>query len=181
MSNPLRPRGLKYTRPLWPSPSSEVCPSSCPLLMMPSSHLILWLPSSSFPAWGTFPMSQLFASDDQYTGVSASAWVLPNSMQDWLPLRLIDLLSLLSKGLSEVFSNTTLWRHQFFGAPPSLGSGSHNHTWPLVRPYSLNYTDLSELSLLFRMLSRIVIAFSPRNKHLVCFCISRTLLLFIIV
>ena len=81
-----------------------------------------------FPASGTFPVSQLFPSDDQNTGVSASASVLATSIQGWFPtsiqglfpLRLTGLISLLSKGLSGVFSSTTVWRHQFFSAAPSL-------------------------------------------------------------
>ena len=89
----------------------------------------------SFPASGTFPMSQLFASGDQNTGASASASVLPMSIQGWFPLRSTGLISFLSKRLSGVFSITTVWRHGFFGTtPPSLWSSSHNHTWPLGRP-----------------------------------------------
>ena len=98
-------------------------------LVMPSSHLILWHPQS-FPASGTFPMSRLFASGDQNNGASALASVLPMSIQG----RLTSLFSLLSKGLSGVFSSTRVQRHQFFGALPCLRSSSHNHTWPLGRP-----------------------------------------------
>ena len=107
--------------------------------VMPSSHLILWCPllffAQSFPESGTFPMSQLFASDDRNIGASASASVFPTSIQDWFPLRLTKFISLLSKGLSGVLSNTTVWRHQFFGAPPSLPSSAHNRTWPLGTPW----------------------------------------------
>ena len=109
-------------------------------LVMLSSHLILWCPllllPSVFPrlASGTFPMSQLFASDNWNTGISASAAVLPVSVQGWFPWRLTSLISLLSKGLSGVFSSITVQRHQFFGASPSLRSSSHNCTWPLGRP-----------------------------------------------
>ena len=97
-------------------------------LLMPSSHLILWHPLLllSFPTSGTFPMSWLLISDDQNTGASAS--VLPMSIQGWFPLRLANLIFLLSKGLSGVFSNTTVWRHQFFVALPSLWSSSHIYT-----------------------------------------------------
>ena len=87
----------------------------------------------SFPASGTFPMSWLFASDNQNTGVSASASILPMSIQGWFPLRLTSLISFLSKGLSGVFSSTTVRRHQFFGTLP-LWSSSHNCAWPLGRP-----------------------------------------------
>ena len=83
--------------------------------VMPSSHLILWcfllLLSSIFPTSGTFPMSRLFASDDQNTRASASTSVLPVNIQSWSPLRLTDLISLLPKGLSGVFSSTTVWGH----------------------------------------------------------------------
>ena len=97
----------------------------------------------SFPASGTFPTSHLFASDDQNTGVSASALVLPVNIQGWSPLRLTDLISLLSKGPSGVFSSTTIQRHRFFGVLPSLRSSSHNRTWPLGRPYPWLYGPLS--------------------------------------
>ena len=86
----------------------------------------------SFPASGTFPMSWLFASDNQNTGVSASASILPMSIQGWFPLRLTSLISFLSKGLSGVFSSTTVRRHQFFGTLP-LWSNSHIHRWLLER------------------------------------------------
>ena len=87
-----------------------------------------------FPGSGTFPMSQLFASDDQNTGVSAL--VLPLTIQGGFPLKLTGLISLLSKGLSGVFSSTAFWRHQFFSTPPSFWSGSHSpyHAWTLGKP-----------------------------------------------
>ena len=104
-------------------------------LVMPSSLHILWCPllflPSVLPASGTCQMSQLFASDDQNTGPAAS--VPLTSIQCWFPLRLTAWISLLSKGLSGVFSNTTVWQHLFFGTLPSLQSSSHNHTWPLER------------------------------------------------
>ena len=83
--------------------------------------------TQSFPASGTFLMSRLFASGDQNTGASVSASVLPMSSQGWFPLRLTGLNSLLSKGLLGVSSSTTVQRHQFFGALPSLRFSSHNH------------------------------------------------------
>ena len=104
--------------------------------VMPSSHLIFWHPLllSIFPSIkdfsNDFHLIQLFASGDQNTGASDSASVLPMNIQGWFPLRLIlSLISLLSKGLSGVFSSTTVWRHQFFGALPFLQSSSHNRTW----------------------------------------------------
>ena len=89
---------------------------------MLSSYLILWCPlllPSIFPASGTFPMSRLCAWNDQNTGASASSSVLPVNNQGWSPLRLTCLIFLLSKGLSGVFSSTTVWKHQSFGVLPS--------------------------------------------------------------
>ena len=107
-------------------------------LVIPASCPILWCPLSfcpqSFPALGTFPISHLLASDDQNSGDSASASILPVNIQGWSPLRLTGLISLLSKGLSGVFSSTTVQRHQFFGILPSLWSSSDNYRWPLGRP-----------------------------------------------
>ena len=171
MSNSLWPHGLQHTRPHWPSPSPKVCPSSCPLHWwchpaISSSDTLFSFCPQSFPASGNFPMSQLFAQDDQNTGASASASVLPIKIQGWFPLRLTGLISLLSTGLSGVFSSTTVWRHQFFGALPSLRSSSHNHTWLLGRPQPWLYGSLSAMSLLFNTLSRCVIAFLPRSNRL---------------
>ena len=118
---------------------SEILPKFMSIAsVMPSSHLTLWCPISfcrqSFPASGTFPVSPLFESGDQNIGASASASVLPMNIHDLLPLRLTSLIPLLSRGLSAVFFNTTIQRHQFFGILPSLQSNSHNHIWPLRRP-----------------------------------------------
>ena len=102
--NSLQLHGLQQSRPPYPSPSPEVCPSSCPLHqwrhpVISSSETVFSFCLQSFPATGAFPMSQLFASDDQTTGPSMS--VLPTSIQGWFPLRLTSLISLLSKGLQE--------------------------------------------------------------------------------
>ena len=137
MSNSLQFHGLQHTRPLCPSLSPEVFPSSCPLHQwchpaIASSDALFSLCPQSFPALGTFPMSQMFASDDQNTGASASA--LPRSIQCWFPLRLTRFIPLISKGLSGVFSSTTVWRHQFFGSLPSFQSRSHDCKHPLGRP-----------------------------------------------
>ena len=106
--------------------------------VMPSSHLILCCPFSScpqsLPASGSFPVSQFFTSGGQRIGVSASASVLPMNIQDWSPLGGTGWISLQSKGLSKVFSNTTVQKHQFFGAQLSSQSNSHIHTWPLEKP-----------------------------------------------
>ena len=112
--------------------------------VMLSSHLILWCPlllPQSFSAPETFPMSHLFASDDQNAGASASASIFPVKSQGWPPLRLTGLISLVSKQLSGVFSSTTVWRHQFFGVLPSLWTSTHNCLWPL-EDHSLDYMDL---------------------------------------
>ena len=138
VSNSLWPHGLQHARPLCPSSSPRVCPSSCSLhpwyLPAVSSSDALFFCPQSFPASETFPLSHLFASDDQNTEASASASVLPVNIQGWSPLRLTGLISLLFKGLSGFFSGTTVWRHQFFGILPSLWSSSHNRTWPMGRP-----------------------------------------------
>ena len=136
MSDYLWPQELQHTRPLFFSQSPKGCPSSCPLHQwchpaISSSDALFSFYPQSFPASGSFPISWLFPSDDQNTGTSAS--VLPINIQDWFPLRLTDLISLQSKGLSGVFSSTMVQRHQFFSSLPSLQSSSHNHTWPLGR------------------------------------------------
>ena len=104
-------------------------------LVMTSNHLVLCHPllllPSVFAASESFPMSWLFASGGQSIGTSASASVPPMNIQDWFPLGSSDLISLQSKGLSRVFSSTTVQKHQFFGAQPSLWSSSHIHTWLL--------------------------------------------------
>ena len=107
--------------------------------VMPSSHSSSVFPFScgvqSFPASGSFQMSRLFTSGGQSIGVSASASVLPMNIQDWFPLRWTGWTSLQSKGLSRVFSNTTVQKHQFFGAQLSSQSNSHIHTWLLEKPW----------------------------------------------
>ena len=110
-------------------------------------------------------MSQFFSSGGQSTGASAS--VLPINIQDWFPLGWTDWISLQYKGFSRVFSNTTVQKHKFFDAQLSLWSNSHIHTW-LLEKHSFYYrTSVSKvISLLFKMLSRLVIAFLPRNKCL---------------
>ena len=106
--------------------------------VMSSSHLILChsllLLPPSLPASESFPMSQLFAWGGQRTGVSALASFLPKKSQGWSPSEWTGWISLQSKGLSRVFSNTTVQKHQFFDAQPSSQSNSHIHTWPLEKP-----------------------------------------------
>ena len=106
--------------------------------VMSSKHIILWhrllLLPQSFPASGSFPRSQFLESGGQSIGVSASTSVLAMNTQDWSPLEWTGWLSLQSKGLSRVFSNTTVQKHQFFGAQLSSQSNSHIHTWPQEKP-----------------------------------------------
>ena len=128
VSNSLQPHGLQHARLPWPSRSPRVCSNSCPLSWwyhptIPSSVFPFSSCPQSFPASGYFPVSQLFASGGQNIGASASASVLPVNIQGWFPLGLTALISLQSKGLSRVFSSTTVWKHQFFGTQlSSLGS-----------------------------------------------------------
>ena len=139
ISNSLGPRGLQHIRLLCPSLSPGVCSNSCPLnqwchpTVSPSV-----IPFSSclqtFPASGSFPVSQLSISGDQSIGTSASALVHTMNIQSWLPLGLTCLISLLPKGLSRVFSGTIVRKHQVFCAQPSLWSSSHIHTWLLEKP-----------------------------------------------
>ena len=139
VSNSLWPHGLQHTRLPCPSPTPKACSNSCPSSQwchptILSSVIPCTSCLQSFPASGSFPMGQFFASSGQSIGVSASASVLPMNIQDWFPLRLTGLISVQSKGLSRVFSNTTVQKHQFFGTQLSLESNSHIQTWLLEKP-----------------------------------------------
>ena len=139
VSDSLWPHGLQHVRPPCPSPSPRACSNSCPLsqwchLTISSSVVPFSSCPPSFPASGSFLMRWLFTSGGQSIRVSTSASVLPMNIQDWFPLGLTGLISLQSKGLSRVFSNTTVQKYQFFGAQPSSQSNSHIHTWPLKTP-----------------------------------------------
>ena len=119
------PHGLQHTRPPCPSPTPGACSNSCPSSWWchptTSSSVIPFSSRlQSFPASGSFQMSQFVALCGQSIGVSASASVLPMNIQDWLPLGWTGLISLQSKGLSRVSSNSTIQKHQFFGAQLSL-------------------------------------------------------------
>ena len=115
--------------------------------VMASNHLILCRLFSfclwSFPALGSFPVSQLFPSGGQSIGVSASASVLPMNTQDWSPLGWTGWISLHPKGLSRVFSSTTIRKHQFFSTQHDLWANSHIHTWLLEKPQLWLYRPLS--------------------------------------
>ena len=138
MSDSLRPHEPQHARPPCPSPTPRVHPNSCPLYRWchptVSSSVVPFSCPQSFPASGSFRMSQPFASGGQSIGVSASTSVLPMNTQDWSPLGRTGWISLQSKGLSRVFSNTIVQKHQFVGAQLSLESNSHIHTWPLEKP-----------------------------------------------
>ena len=121
----------QHARLLCPSPSPGACSNSCPFSWWChptiSSSVILCSCPQSFPISWSFPVRQFFTSGGQRIGVSATASILPMNIQDWLPLGLTGWISLQSKGLSRVFSNTTVQKHQFFGAQLSLWSNSHTH------------------------------------------------------
>ena len=139
MSNSLQPHELQHVRPPCPPPTpgvhSDSCPSSQWCHPAISSSVV---PSSScpqsLPASESFPMSQLFAWGGQSIGITASASFRPKNTQDWSPLGWTGWISLQSEGLSRVFPNTTVQKHQFFGAQLSSQSNSHIHTWPLEKP-----------------------------------------------
>ena len=136
VSDSLRPHEFQHPCPsLTPGAYSNSCPShqwchpTISSSIVPfSSHL------QSFPPSGSFPVSQFFTSGGQRIGVSASASVLPMNIHDWFPLGLTGWISMQSKGLSRVFPNTTVQKHQFFGAQLSLWFNSHIHTWLLEKP-----------------------------------------------
>ena len=140
MSDSLRPHESQQSRPPCPSPtlgvhsdsrpSSQWCHPAISSSVVPFSSC-----PQSLPASESFPVSQLFAWSGQSIGVSALASFLPKNTQDWSPLGWTGWISLQSKGLTRVFSNTnTVQKHQFFGAQPSSQSNSHIHTWPQEKP-----------------------------------------------
>ena len=141
VSDSRRPHGLQHTRLPCPSPMPWACSNSCPLsrwchATISSSVVPFFSCLQSFPASGSFPVSQFFASGGQSIGVSAStsASVLPMNIQDWFPLGWTGWISLKSKGLSRVSSNTAVQKHPLFGIQPSLWSNSHIHAWLLEKP-----------------------------------------------
>ena len=139
VSDSLRPHESQHARPPCPTQtpgvhsdsraSSQWCHPAISSSVVPFSSC-----PQSLPASESFPMSQLFTWGGQSTGVSASASFLPKKSQGLSPSEWTTWISLQSKGLSRVFSNTTVQKHQFFGAQPSSQSNSHIHTWPLEKP-----------------------------------------------
>ena len=147
-------------RPPCPSPTPRVYPNSCPLSWWChptiSSSFVPFSCPQSFPASGFFQMSQLLASGGQSTGVSASTSVIPMNTQDWTPLGWTGWISLQSRGLSRVFSNTTVQKHQSFSTQPSLWSKS-SIIWTFVN-------KMMSLLFIHNMLSNFVIAFLPKEQ-----------------
>ena len=168
----LRPHELQHARTPCPSPTPGVHSDSCPVSRwchpaISSSVVPFSSCPQSLPASESFPMSQLFAWGGQSTGVSALASVLPKNTQGWFPLEWTGWISLQSKGLSSIFSNTTVQKHQFFGAQLSSVQLSHPYlttgkTIALTRQIFVGKL----MSLLLNMLSRLVITFLPRSKRL---------------
>ena len=138
MSNSLWPRGLQNASLPWPSLSPGVCSDSHPLSQWYHPTILSSVTNFSsyhqfFPASGSFPMSELFASSGPSTRSSVIPWVLPVKIQDWFSLGLTGLVSLQSKGLPRVFSNTTVQNHQFFSAQLLLWSNCYICTWLLEK------------------------------------------------
>jgi len=173
MSDSLWPHELQHARLPCPSPTPRIHPNPCPLSRwchptISSSVITFSSCPQSFPASGSFQMSQLFTSGGQSTGVSASASVLPMNIQEWFPLGWTCWISLQSKGLSRVFSNITVQKYQFFSAQLS-----YVRVVQLSHPYMTTGKTIAStrrifvdkvMSLLFNMLSRLVITFLPRSK-----------------
>ena len=139
MSDSLRPHESQHARPPCPSPTPRVHSDSHPSSQwchpaISSSVVPVSSCPQPLPASESFPMSQLFTWGGQSTGVSALASLLPKKTQGWSPSEWTGWISLQSKGLSRVFSNTTVQNHQFSGAQLSSWSNSHIHTWPLEKP-----------------------------------------------
>ena len=137
MSNSLWPHGLRHARLPCPSPTPRACSNSCPSSWWCHSTIsssVFYSSLHSFPASGSFPMSQFSTSGGQSIGASASASVLPVNFQDGFPLGGTGLISLQLKGLSRVFSNTTVQKHQFLSSWLALCSNSDIHTWLLEKP-----------------------------------------------
>ena len=166
VSDSLRPHESQHARPPCPSPAPGICSNSRPPSRwchpdISSSVVPFSFCPQSLPASESFPMSQLFTWGVQSIGVSAVASFLPKNTQDWSPLEWTGWISLQSKGLSRVFSNTTVQKHQFFGAQLSSQSNSHIHTWLLEKPIALTRRTFvgKVMSLLFNMLSKLVIIY----------------------
>ena len=168
MSDSLQPHELQHARLRHHSLSPSVCSNSCPLSRwchptISSSVTSFSSCLQSFLASGSFPMSQLFTPGGQSVGASASSSVLAKNIKGWFPLGLTGFISLLSKGLSGVFSSTTVWKHSsVLSLPYSPTLSSIHDYW---KKHSFDIYVSKVMSLLFNTLSRFVIAFLPRSKH----------------
>ena len=170
MSDSLRPHESQHARPPCLSPTPRVHSNSRPSSWwchpaISSSVIPFSSCPQSLPASESFPMNQFFTLGVQNTGVSALASFLPKNTQDWSPLEWTGWISLQSKGRSKVFSNTTVQKYQFFSAQLSLQSNSHIHTGKTIALTRRTFVG-KVMSLLLNMLSRLVITFLPRIKHL---------------
>ena len=171
MSDYLQPHGLLHVRLPSLSPNPRACSNSCPLSQfhhpaISSSAVPIIYCLQCFPASGSFPRSQFFVSSSQSIGVSASASVIPMNIKNWVPLGLTAWISLQSKGLSRVFSNTTVQSINslslsFLYSPTLTSIQDHWKTIALIRWPFVGKV----MSLLFCMLSRLVLAFLARSKH----------------
>ena len=173
MPDSLWPHGLQHARLPCPSPTPRVYPNSGPLNWWChptiSSFVITFVSClQSFPASGSFPMSQCFASGGQSIGVSASTSVLLMNIQDWFTLGWTDWISLQFKGLSRVFSNTTVQKHQFLSLSflySPTHTSIHDYWEKNIALIRQNFIG-KVMSLVLNMLSRLVITFLPRSKRL---------------
>ena len=174
MSNSLRPHELQHTRLPCPSSTPRAYSNSHPSSWwyhptISSSVIVFSSCLQSFPASGSFPMTQFFKSGGQSITVSASASFLSMNIQDWFPLGLTGLISLQSKGVSRGFCSTIIWKHQFLGTQPFLWSNSHIHArlHDYLKNHSFDYMDVcwrSDVSA-FEYAVRFVITFLPRTKN----------------
>ena len=169
MSDSLQPHESQQARPPCPSPTPRVYSNSCPSSWWChpaiSSSIVPFSPCpQSLPASGSFPMNQLFTWGGQSIGVSASASVLPMNTQDWSPSGWTGWISLQSKGLSRVISNTTVQKHQLFSVQLFTVQLSHPYMTTEKTIALTRCTFVGKvMALLFNMLSRLVIAFLSRS------------------
>ena len=166
----LRPHGLQHARLPCPLPPPRVCSNPCPLRWCHPTISSSVIPFSSgpqfFPVIRVFPKSQPFASGGQSIRASASASVLPMTIQGWFPLGLTGLISLLLKRLSRIFSSNSIQSYQFFGAQPSLWFSYPHMTTGKTIALTRQTFVTKVMSLLFNTLSRLVTSFLPRSKCL---------------
>ena len=181
MSSSLRSHGLQHTRLPGPSLSPRICSNSCPVSQwcyptISSSVAPFSSYPQSWPGSGFFPMSQLFPSGGQNIRTSASASISPVNIQDWFPLGLTGLISLLSKGLSRDFSSTTVQKHQYFGVQSSFVpalTAVHND-W---KNHSFEFIELCWQSDVFAFWYAVYVCHSFPSKEemlLSCYCIMNT-------